>query len=87
MKTLKLKVACNRNVVGMSLGVAGTRGVPYGFAMGFAVPRFGDSLQSYVNRTYKAMSQLRQSEEYTPPFVEEREYNRDPVTGRFSSMR
>ena len=87
MKTLKMKVACNRNVVGMSLGVAGSSGVPYGFAFGFAVPRFGDSMETYMSRAYNAMSQLRQSVEYTPPFIMHREYNRDPETGRFVSSR
>lgn len=70
MKTLKLKVACNRNVVGMSLGVAGTNGVPYGFAMGFAVPRFGDSMETYMDRSYRAMKQLTPCVEYTPSFNE-----------------
>jgi hypothetical protein len=92
MKSLTLKVALNSKFVGFSLGGSSNGGVPYGFGMGFAVPRLGDSFSSYVNRTYQAMNQLRQYREDSPYSFQLNDYEdnvrhslRDPVTGRFVS--
>jgi hypothetical protein len=90
MKAFTLKVALNSKFVGFSLGIASDGGVPRGFGMGFAVPRLGDNIYSYVGRTLEAMEVLCQRGEIGTDMrcrnflnTEQRYSNRDPVTGRF----